>query len=448
MQSNPDNSLITFMARQLPSSNTPMSALLTEFLARRFTVDRLHFYAATIIIVSLLLMAASFITSKDGQTVFGTRLGGDFPAFYIAGQIANEHGANWAYDTGLHFQIYHQMFPKEPPAEALPYVNPPFLLPVFSVLAQLPYRIALAIWLLVSAALYFAGIRVTEAHCRNIPNHLRSAAVLLALSFAPFIIYCWAWGQLSALGTFFIAMAVHFEKKGKLLLSGCALSLCAYKPTFLLVILPMMLVTKRFRALVGMAVGGALLGLLSFVMVGWQGIANYLVLLENFRRWKATADTIFQTWLYVDIQSFFHPFLGNYPLFTVVKFASLAAGVALLLYVWLRVRDRSFVWAITITASILLNVYTPIYDCSLLAIPALLVADRLYAQGFLPLQFRVLVTALWLLPWASQALAHAVGIQLYTPAIAVFAVYLVVRSLNIGRCRQPLPLESFAAAHS
>ena len=425
-----------------------MSALLNEFLARRFTVDRLHFYAVTIISVSLVLMATSFITSEDGQTVFGTRLGGDFPAFYIAGQIANEHGANWAYDTDLHFQIYHQMFPKEPQAEALPYVNPPFLLPVFSVLAQLPYRMAFAIWLLMSATLYFAAIRVTETDCRNIPNHLRSAAVLLALSFAPFIIYCWAWGQLSALGTFFVAMAVYFEKKGKLLLSGCALSLCAYKPTLLLVIVPMMLLTKRFRALFGMAVGGAILGLLSFVMIGWRGIVNYLVLLENFRRWKATANTIFQTWLYVDFQSFFHPFLANYRALSLVRFASLGAAVALLLYVWLKVSDSSFVWAITITVSTLVNVYTPIYDCSLLVIPALLVADRLYAQGLLPLHFRILMTALWILPWGSQALAHWVGIQLYTLVIAVFAFYLVVHSLNFESCRRSLPVDSLAAAQT
>src|SRR6266545_406879 len=321
------------------------------------------------------------------------------------------------------------MFPKEPPAEDLPYVNPPFLLPVFSFLARLPYPVALAIWLLILAALYFAAIWITVADCRNIPHYLRSTVVLLALSFAPFIFYCWALGQLSVLGTLFIALAIYLEKKKMAFLSGFALSLCAYKPTLLLVILPMMFLTKRFRALLGVLVGGAFLGLLSLVMIGWQGIINYLVLLENFRRWKATAETIFQTWLYVDIHSFFQPF-GGYPLITGIKFACLAAGVAVLLYVWLRVSDRSFVWAITITVSLLLNVYTPMYDCSLLAIPALLAADRLYAEGFVHLQFKILVIVLWLLPWASQALAHAVGIQLYTLAIAAFAACLVVRSLK------------------
>lgn len=402
---------------------------MLTFFSRRFTPDRLRFYGIAVIAVSLLLTTLSLITSKDGETVFGTRLGGDFPAFYIAGEITNEREANWAYDTDLHLKIYRQMFPSEPPAEQLPYVNPPFLLPVFALLARLPYRMAFAVWLAISAGLYFAAVRITEADCRNLPDHLRSVVTLLALSFAPFIVYCWAWGQLAALGVFFIAIAVHLEKN-KTFLSGCMLSLCAYKPTLLLVILPMLVLTKRFRALMGIALGSVLLGLISVALIGWQGILKYLVLLQNFRRWKATANTIFQTWLYVDIQSFFHASLSNYPLLAVGKFTCLAVGVAALLYVWLSQRDRSFVWSITITGSLLLNLYTPIYDCSLLVIPALLMTNRFYEKDRLPLQFKLLLGVLWLLPWASQALAHAIGVQLYTVAIAVFMAYLVRSSAS------------------
>jgi hypothetical protein len=402
---------------------------MLTFLSRRFTPDRLRFYGVAVISISLLLTTLSLITSKDGQTIFGTRLGGDFPAFYIAGEITNDRGADWAYDTDLHSKIYGQMFPREPPAEQLPYVNPPFLLPVFSVLAWLPYRTAFAVWLAISAGLYFAAVRITEADCRNIPDHLRSVMTLLALSFAPFIVYCWAWGQLSALGVFFIAMGVHCEKE-KPFLSGCALSLCMYKPTLLLLILPMLVLTKRFKALTGIVFGSVLLGLVSLAMIGWQGIINYLVLLENFRRWKATANTIFQTWLYVDIQSFFYASLSNHPLLVVGKFICLAAGSAALLYAWLSVRDTSFVWSITITGSLLLNLYTPIYDCSLLVIPAMLMANRFYGKGRLPFHFKLLLGVLWVLPWASQALAHAVGIQLYTVAISVFMAYLIRSSAS------------------
>ena len=42
--------------------------------------------------------------------------------------------------------------------------------------------------------------------------------------------------------------------------SVAALALCAYKPTLLLLILPMLLLTRRTRTLAGMALGGAGLG--------------------------------------------------------------------------------------------------------------------------------------------------------------------------------------------
>ena len=66
-------------------------------------------------------------------------LGADFGAFYVAGQIFNTYQPNQIYDTRLHRQLYQEQFPYTPPDAQLPYVNAPFFILPFTILARLPY---------------------------------------------------------------------------------------------------------------------------------------------------------------------------------------------------------------------------------------------------------------------------------------------------------------------
>lgn len=375
--------------------------------------------------INLVLVGARFAANKDGQTVFGYPIARDYTAFYVAGKIASEHSFTSAYDTELQSRVYHELLPHEPPEAQLPYVNPPFLLIPFSILSHLQYAWAFACWLTISLCLYLAGLSLMLRSSSRLPRELRTTVQLLALAFAPFLIYCWGLGQLSSIGVVCISAAIYFEVRGKPYLSGLMLSLCLYKPTLLALVVPMLIITRRFRALGGFSAGAAVLLAMSASLVGWAGLATYARLLEDFQRWKGMANTVSQISLYVDIKTAFKLLTDSYPPAQFVIHAVYFVAILLLAWAWWRLGRNPLVWALTLTWSLVLNVYTPLYDTTLLVIPTLLVTDYLYRaeEQTLPNSFKAFISLLFILPLIYSFVADTVGFQVYTLLIVAFGLY-------------------------
>ncbi|HJP91396.1 MAG TPA: glycosyltransferase family 87 protein [Pyrinomonadaceae bacterium] len=405
---------------------------LDSYIARRFAPDKIRFYCLVFLLTNIALVGARFATATAGQSAFGYPLARDYTAFYIAGKIANEKSFLSAYDLDLQTKQYHELLPKEPSDSQLPYVNPPFTLPGFSLLSRLPYAWAFAVWLVISFALYAAGLWLLLRSSSRLPDYARVTAFMLALAFAPFLIYCWGLGQLSSIGVFCLALAIYFERTGRLLLSGLVLSLCLYKPPLLILIPPMLILTRRFRTLIGLAIGfGTLIGI-SASLVGWRGLQLYATVVYNFQRWKATANTISQTSLYVDVRTAFKLFIDAHPASHIVVLAVYIGGMLLLAWAWWRIGRHPLAWALTITWSLVLNVYTPIYDATLLVIPSILVADHLYGlnKESLPEAFKVVILFLYTLPLSYVFLANRWGFQIFTLVIVAFGIYQIRVLLN------------------
>jgi hypothetical protein len=375
--------------------------------------------------VNVALVAARFVAVRDGQTVFGYPLARDYTAFYVAGKIANEYSFSSAYDLQLQSRIYHELLPHEPPESELPFVNPPFLLIPFSIIARLPYAWAFAFWLTLSIGIYIAGVLLTLRSSAALPRESYQLILLLAVTFAPFLVYCWGLGQLSSIGVFCLASAIYLERRNKPYLSGLMLALCLYKPTFLLVLAAMLVVTHRFRQLVGFVSGAATLLASSVLLIGWRGFNSYVLLLRDFGRWKGTANTVSQTSLYVDIRTTFKLATDAHPQALFVIDAVYIGGLVLLLWAWWRFGNSHLVWAVTITFSLIFNVYTPLYDTTVLVIPAILFVDHLYGvkKRPLPNAFKAILASLYLFPFAYSFLRNIGGFQIYTFLIAAFGIY-------------------------
>src|SRR5262245_19673271 len=99
--------------------------------------ERVRGWCGVVLVVYLALITISFATAvrNEGETIFGTTLGADFPAFYVAGKIVNEHGAAQLYNRDLQGLLYHKLFPHEDPEALLPYLNAPFFALPFPLLA-------------------------------------------------------------------------------------------------------------------------------------------------------------------------------------------------------------------------------------------------------------------------------------------------------------------------
>ena len=403
---------------------------MRRFIERRLNQRYIRSIAILVLAIYVIVLIVSFATAKRGKTVFGPFLGADFGAFYVAGQIYNRNGPESIYDSRLHRQIYKENFPDAPTNEELSYANAPFFLAPFIFLSRLPYAWAYFIWLVISVSLYAGGFSILWRALEFLPQEIRSTALLVALSFWPFLVECLAGGQTSAFGFFCLALAIACETRNRFW-SGAALALCAYKPTLLFLVVPMLLVTGRWLTVIGLAAGNLVLAVVSFALVGMQGCVNFLNRLLFYSASATSTEAGLRSWKYVDINAFMRLLL---PHNTQLRWAVTAVLVLLvipfLVSKWWRLREDSqwrLLWALTITWTPVLNMYMGIYDSTILVLGGLLLTAEFYRRGYrsdsLPFAYKGLLLLLYLSPWFTQNIALLIGVQIYTIAIAAFGVY-------------------------
>jgi Glycosyltransferase family 87 len=391
---------------------------------------RIRFVSSTILILAMLLLGLSFATAPGGgRTAFGSMLGADFAGFYTAGWILNHHQPAQLYDNAFQDEIHHHLHPHLGMEEKLPYLHPPFVAWAFRPFALLPYRAAFALWLLVSLAVYLFGLMLTF---RGIPMSAadRRSVLLLALSFEPFVMECWLGGQLSAVGFCCLAAAVALDRRGRPLLAGLVLGLCLYKPTLLLVVLPMLLAARRFWTLAGVAITGLLLAGLTLVVIGWDGTWAFVDALTGFTRGAAQSGGLsLRTWKYVDLSAFTRAILGP-TLAQRLLFGALALPLLgwLLFRAWRtdasNPRQLSLLWAAALLATPVINLYVGVYDSILAVLGALLLMDALGCTvDVMPRRLRFGLVALYLVPWFAQPLARVALVQVFTLVLVALTCY-------------------------
>ena len=353
----------------------------------------------------------------------------------------------------LHHRLYHEQFPGAPADSHLPYVNAPFFILPFTVLARLPYSWAYLLWIALSVVLYVAGFFLIWKTLDGIPRDAWLIALLLSVSFMPFLVECLAGGQTSAVGFFCLSLAIVGERRGHYILSGLALSLCAYKPTLLVLILPMLVITRRYLTVLGFVAGCGLLTLTSWLIVGWQGCLRYINTLLYFT--EASTNTVtasgMRSWKYVDINSFFRLLVGDYPYLRWTLTGAVFIFVLPLLFrLWWKAdrkqpNDQSLVWALTLTWTLVLNIYLGIYDSTLAVLSVLLMTDVFYRQGDrdqLPLwpTYKLILLLLYVVPWITQPIARLSGVQLYTLVLALLGIYQIIQFSRLTGAQHSLPL--------
>lgn len=217
-------------------------------------------------------------------------------------------------------------------------------------------------------------------------------------------------------------------------MSGAVLAMCLYKPTLLLLTLPMLVITRRFSTIAGFMIVGLLLAAASLLIVGWQGCLEYIRMLLFFTDNSTSAATGLRSWKYVDVNSFFRLLLGYHAYFRWI-FVALAflLILPLLFRFWRRFGrksggDQSLVWAVALTWTLVLNVYLGIYDATLVVLSVLLTTHAFYRGAGNPYLdpapvYKLTVLLLYIVPWITQPIARLTGFQLYTVVIALFGGY-------------------------
>jgi hypothetical protein len=388
--------------------------------------------------VGIVLAGGSFATSNLRHTVFGTPLGNDFAGFFVAAQILERGEASRLYDRELHNQLYHDLLPKLNPGDAIPYVHPPFVAGLLRPLTWLRYEAAVAAWLIISVGLFATATVLLLKSLPDLASSDFGLTLMLSLSFEPFLMECWLGGQLSAVGFLSYALAWVAWHRGRPFAAGMALGLSFYKPTLLVLVLPLLVIGRCWRVLAGMTITGVLLAGLSLAFVGWDVSVGYLGVLLSFRRNTTGSGFDSVVWKYVDLNNALRMLCGGrssavtalFLMCSLIPFTMLAKS-------WWRwpllgPSQQQWLWAATLAWLPVLNLYVGIYDSIFVVQSILLAAGMLLAERRADRPLIDSGVAYWALTiagsaWFSQHLARVSGVQVYTLALIGFGLFLLRR---------------------
>jgi hypothetical protein len=363
----------------------------------------------------------------------------DFVYFYGIGHIVKDYPAASLYDYSLQQQTFNSIY-SAPNYVYGPSPYPPFVGLFFSLFARVSFPLAFFLWTACSVILYVVGI-TAAAKGVFVKDRIKASLILcFALAFYPFFWGIFVNGQLSAIAVGAVGLALYQERHSRFFLSGLALSALAYKPTLLLLVVPMLFLSRRFRTLAGFAAGVAALAAVSTWFGGFQIWTIYSRFLAMFGKVAGlNGQRTVQLWKFIDLGSCLQAVDGGHSglgLAVLVPVAGVVAGVLAVL-LWKSARGgspaQSLAWAATLTWTLLLNVYVPMYDSVLVAIAVVLTlgaVDELRWSTAMRCM-ALLSVLIFAVSWVTYPIAMKHGIQLLSIALAMLGsaqLYLLYRT--------------------
>lgn len=364
----------------------------------------------------------------------------DFVYFYSVGQILNHYTPEHLYELGVQKKTFDAVLLRKQ-GEYGPSPYPPYVAMCFRPMAMLSFWTAYRLWMSASMVLYLAGILLLIR--RFFPSERTHRSLLCCFS-----LLCWSFmgntllsGQLSAVGFLAIACAICLEDMDHPYASGMALAVCAYKPTLLLLVLPMLVITQRMKTLCGFAVAVGALITITTIAEGTGIWLNYFHFSVEFAHLKNLDLSD-----YVDLAAISRT-AGHYSPVLVWLVGVLAAVfIIVLLRIWSFANGcaqripSSLVWGTTMTWTLLLNVYVPLYDTILVVASIIITATAL--KSFKPRMFIATCFAILTCSYVARPIAEQTGIQIFSFLLLILGVLQMMLCLRLATRRISLHYES------
>ena len=351
----------------------------------------------------------------------------DFMYFYSVGKLLNERPSAQLYDYRVQQEMSSEVHPMAFGSHG-PSPYPPFVALAFRPLAKLPFMTAYHIWMLLGFGLYMIGLSLL---CKTfLPGDRvgQSAACVCSLLFWPFLGKTLLNGQVAAIGFFSMSAALCAQYRGRFYFSGIALSICLYKPTLLLWLLPLLLVYRAWKTLFGFFGSAAMMFCITTAVLGFEVWRQYAVMTAGLGAWQ---KYLHQT-DHVDIFGFIA--LASRSESHTLAWICFLTGAFLIVATW-RYIWRSGVpnrivlaWAFTIPASLVINFYSPIYD-TILVIPSLISSFSLLGNAH-PQRLILGSSSLLLASYLTNWIASDYRIQLFSLILTAVAVIQVRRFIS------------------
>lgn len=364
---------------------------------------------------ALLALAVAFVVilvSGSGTTTLTGRVGGDYPAFYAAGQIIADGKADSLYSLRQQHDYQKPLIGDE--GGVLPFAYPPLFAIVYAPLSQLPFRISYAVHtLLMVAALALACGLIARIYPRLIAKP--ELLFFLALTAYP-ILRSIMGAQNTALSLLLIVAVWYKVLHNKHYQAGIFLGLLFFKPQFALPLSGLFFLSGRWRVWVSAGVTAAVLFAATTALIGTGWIAGWLDLVRTF----SALDVQVNFGELVSWQGFTQALLGHGNDFAAgVGWGLSAATVLGISWIWFaggRKADFSSQLALASVCIVLISPHTLYYDTGIALIAVVVVLSRMSPAN----------PGLILGVWAAgllQLLSPAAGVSLaFVPLVVILGV--------------------------
>jgi len=380
----------------------------------------------------VVLTAGFAVVTNLGQTlaknanVYTTAANGsfqhiDFISYYMAGTLARADSKtrSQAYDPAVQLAQYNAVIAPAKIDRPIFFNYPPYAFSLMVPFSLMPLRSAYLLW---DALSLLAGVGALILAGRAVGKLNLLSLVGLVACFALSFPGCDALmdGQMTWWFMAFIALAYLGVKGNNDYLAGAATAMLALKPHFFLFMVIPLIVSKRKKAILVCALAMAMLLLLATVTLGFENVINYpkIVLAgENVELCPMTFPermvclrgpaSIFLTHDWYMRLAFGGFVIGLAAFFHIFKKALSRAGASISL---------EMAYGLAIPLLLTLSPHMHVYDCALLAIPAVLLlpsirpSQLLTAKTAAPFKiYTLLVGSYFLLSWLIMIAAPALG---------------------------------------
>ncbi len=286
---------------------------------------RLRVYP-TVLLVALVgaLLFATVTYDREHPT---SRLGGDYPAFYGAGAIAR--AGDWDELYSVERQAAEQAGLIDDDGSYLYFSYPPFVAGAYAGLAGYDYRWSFLIHTVLMGLALAGAIRLLWPWLGRfgLPP---TAIFMLALAFYP-LLRAVPGGQNTTLSLLLLALAARLDHEDRPLVAGLALAALLFKPQFGVVLVPLLLVARRWRVLLGWSIGAISLWAASLLLTGGAWVADWWDQAGAFRDENVAANGT----NFVSLPGFFENLIGSgEPTAFVLGYGVAAAFGAAVAYFW------------------------------------------------------------------------------------------------------------------
>ncbi|MDG5467563.1 glycosyltransferase family 87 protein [Deltaproteobacteria bacterium IMCC39524] len=350
---------------------------------------------------------------------------GDFLAFYTgAATIAGGHGVA-LYDLDAQRTLQAALVGAKA-ANWQPYVNPPGLAILLSPFVSFGYHWAFFAFDAAGLFLFALAVRYLGS---EIPALTRTSVAawttFLAVVAHQAVIHPLLGGQNTGITLSLLGLAYVAHRRDKRVYLGLVLGLLTFKPQYLLVLGPLMLLRGELLA-VGIA-GAVSIGhyALGAVFCGWDWPLRMLHTLQTYGPIEQASQGMNHFSLIATAR---HVLPEPFSAWVAVLGVGLVLAV---MAVHLRTLDRSHpgfpvAWGMVVSGTMLVSPHLNYYDAGVLVLPVLLGLDHVIARYGVPgTVWRVALVALWA-SYNSWKLGPALGFQPLVLVLAVVFIGLVV----------------------